>query len=59
MKRILACMSLVALAACGADGEPIQPSMNANVGIGSAGVSGSTGVTMKRGPFSVGLGTGF
>ena len=44
MKRILACLSLVALAACGADGEPIQPSMNANVGIGSNGVSGSTGV---------------
>lgn len=59
MKRILACVSLLALAACGADGEPIQPSMNANVGIGSAGVSASSGVTMTKGPFSVGLGTGF
>ncbi len=59
MKRILAVLALVALAACGADGDPIQPSMNANVGIGSAGVSGSTGVTLKKGPFSVGLGTGF
>lgn len=59
MTRILALLALAALAACGADGEPIQPSMNANVGIGQAGVSGSTGVTLKSGGVSVGLGAGF
>ena len=58
MKRILACLSLVALAACGADGEPIQPSMNANVGIGSNGVSGSTGVDFVSGRVTMGVGVG-
>jgi hypothetical protein len=58
MKRILAVMSLLALAACGADGEPIQPSMNANVGLGSNGVSGATGVDFVSGRVTMGVGVG-
>ncbi len=58
MKRLFAILVLTALAGCGADGDPIQPSMNTNVGIGSNGVSASTGVNLKKGPISVGVGLG-
>ena len=58
MKRLCAILALSVLAACGADGEPIQPSMNTNVGVGQNGVSASTGVTVRKGPFSVGWGLG-
>ena len=59
MTRIIAVLALGVLTACGADGEPVQPSMNANVGVGPGGVSGSTGLTLKKGNFSLGPGTGF
>jgi len=58
MKRLCAALMLALLAGCGADGEPIAPSMNANVGAGPHGVSGSAGVTLRKGPFSVGWGVG-
>ena len=58
MKPVLAALGLLALVACGADGEPIQPSVGTNVGIGSNGVSASTGVTVRQGPFSMGWGVG-
>lgn len=58
MKRILMVLSLAALAACGADGEPIRPTMNANVGAGSNGVSGSTGVDFVSGRVTTGIGVG-
>ncbi len=58
MKRLFAVISLAALTACGADGEPIKPSMSTNVGVGTNGVSASTGVRVGKGPFSVGWGLG-
>ncbi len=58
MKHLCAALMLALLAGCGADGEPIAPSMNANVGAGPHGVSGSAGVTVKSGPLSVGMGVG-
>lgn len=58
MKRLCAALMLALLAGCGVDGEPIAPSMNANVGAGPHGVSGSAGVTVKNGPLSVGWGVG-
>jgi len=45
------------LAACGVDGEPIQPSVTTNVGVGSNGVSGGIGTTIVRGKMSVHVGT--
>ncbi len=57
MTRILAVLSLAALAACGVDGEPIRPSMNTTVGVGSGGVSASTAATWTAGRTSVTVGT--
>ncbi len=55
---MLALTAMVALAGCGADGEPIRPTTQAKVGVGSNGVTGSVGTTLTRGNVSVGLGIG-
>ncbi|SLN50745.1 argininosuccinate lyase [Ruegeria meonggei] len=44
------------LAACGADGEPIQPTMSANIGVGSSGTHVGGGVGLRSGGFGVYLG---
>lgn len=44
------------LAGCGADGEPIQPTMSANIGVGSSGTYGGVGVGLRRGGLGVFLG---
>ncbi|HAR53846.1 MULTISPECIES: hypothetical protein [Roseovarius] len=49
---------LTSLAACGADGEPVRPGINATIGVGSGGVHGATEVTASRGNWSFGLGLG-
>ncbi len=56
MKRIAAVLSLLALAACGADGEPQPPRVNGTVTLSNNGVSAGTSVTMGRGPVWLGLG---
>ncbi len=53
--------SVLALAACGADGEPeppqVQTSMNAHIGLGSSGnVNGGASLGLRRGPVSLSLG---
>lgn len=55
--RRLAALSLLALslAACGADGEPIRPTVTQSISLGSDGISTSTGIRVKRGPFSMGV----
>jgi hypothetical protein len=55
---VLALTAMAVLAGCGADGEPIRPTAQANVGVGSHGVTGSVGTTLTRGNLSVGLGVG-
>ena len=55
--QILAFVALAAVAGCGADGEPIQPTMNAGIGISSNGiVHANGGVGLHRGPVSLFLG---
>ncbi len=58
--RILRVMFLISagavLAGCGADGEPIQPTMSASVGVGSSGTYGGVGVGVRRGGLGVYLG---
>nr|WP_170327311.1 argininosuccinate lyase [Ruegeria arenilitoris] len=45
-----------ALAACGADGEPIQPTASLGVGVGSSGTHVGGGVGFRRGGLGVYLG---
>lgn len=56
MNRIKVCafLALVALAGCGVDGEPIQPTMNAGIGISSNGnVHTAGGIGLHQGPVSL------
>ena len=59
MKRGVACVIIVLLAACGADGEPVQPTRNATITLSDSGVAASGQVGMRQGPVSVTLGLGF
>ncbi|UOA32640.1 hypothetical protein DSM110093_02442 [Sulfitobacter sp. DSM 110093] len=58
MKRSLAILSLLSLAACGADGEPVRPTASSSVTMSSSGVSVGTAVGLRRGPVSLALGMG-
>ena len=55
MKNLAILPILTLLAACGVDGEPIQPALNTSIGIGPGGVHTSTSVSARKGPLSVGL----
>ncbi|MDQ2091608.1 hypothetical protein [Marimonas arenosa] len=55
MKVVVLLLTGAALLACGADGEPVQPSMNSTVQVTGDGVSGSTDVSLRQGPFTLGL----
>ena len=67
--RFLAILCLLALAACGADGEPEQPAptdgrpgvpvtgdATAGISVGASGTRGYGFVTVTQGPFTLGLG---
>ncbi len=49
----IAVLSLTVLAGCGADGEPVTPTLNATVGIGPGGVGTYGALGLHRGPVSV------
>ncbi|EEX08638.1 putative lipoprotein [Ruegeria lacuscaerulensis ITI-1157] len=52
--RVIALIGAVfTLAACGVDGEPVQPTLNANVGVSSSGAYVNGGVGLHKGPVSV------
>lgn len=53
MKRLMI-LAILALAACGVDGDPIKP--NVNVGVGPNGVKTSASVGTKVGPVNVRIG---
>jgi len=55
MIRVLCVLSLMALAACGADGEPVQPHGGVTIGVGSGGVHAGGTVGVSRGPLAVGV----
>lgn len=48
--------SVLALAACGADEEPIKPTANVNVGVSNSGVQTGASVGLKKGPFNINIG---
>ena len=54
MKRALS-LTLLLLAGCGADGEPVRPTAGANVTVGTDGVSTSATVGVVKGPISIGI----
>ncbi|WP_299138164.1 hypothetical protein [uncultured Tateyamaria sp.] len=56
MIRALCLLSLLSLAACGVDGEPLKPHGAMNVGIGSGGVNAGATVGVTKGPLTVGVG---
>jgi hypothetical protein len=56
LKWIAFVLCLGALAACGADGEPVQPTLNAGVSVGTSGVHVGGGVGVNAGPLSILLG---
>ncbi len=53
---VLLFAATIALAACGVDGEPVRPALNAGVSVSSSGVHAGGSVGVQKGPFSVLLG---
>ncbi|MEQ6250085.1 hypothetical protein ABMC89_14420 [Sulfitobacter sp. HNIBRBA3233] len=56
MKRLAMVLTLAAVAACGVDGEPVQPAGGATVTLSNAGASVGGTVGLRRGPLTLGLG---
>ena len=56
MAGVLALTAIMGLAGCGADGEPIRPTAQANVGVGDRGVNGSVRTGLISGNLSVDVG---
>ena len=58
--RILRVVLLISIGAvlvgCGADGEPIQPTISASVGVGTSGAYGGVGVSVRHSGSSIFLG---
>ncbi|MFZ5964359.1 hypothetical protein ACOXXX_15545 [Thalassococcus sp. BH17M4-6] len=54
--RILLVLSTLALAACGADGEPVTPKARADVTLSSSGVHLGGGLSVRQGPVTFGVG---
>ncbi|WP_193748218.1 lipoprotein [Leisingera sp. ANG-M1] len=55
-KTVFALFALAVLTACGVDGEPVQPTLNAGIGVGDSGVHVGGAVGLHKGPVSVFLG---
>jgi len=47
---------LVVLTACGVDGEPVQPTANVGVSVGTSGVHTAASVGVRKGPLAISLG---
>ncbi|MEO0632863.1 MAG: hypothetical protein AAFY52_01860 [Pseudomonadota bacterium] len=55
MIRAFALLACLAVAACGADGEPVQPDAAVSIGISSSGVNAGASVGVARGPLRIGV----
>lgn len=54
MKRIILVLGTsLALSACGADGEPVQPTANVGVSVSNSGVHTGASVGVRKGPVSI------
>jgi len=56
MRAVVCLMMFAVLAACGADGEPTRPSMNAGLTVGTNGVTPSVSVGTNIGPVWLNIG---
>ncbi|MCD9148220.1 MULTISPECIES: hypothetical protein [Pseudophaeobacter] len=57
MLNVIAITGLGAsVSACGVDGEPMRPSLNAGVGVSNSGVHAGGSVGLHKGPLNVYLG---
>lgn len=58
MRNLAALIAVVFIAACGANGEPVRPSVNTGVTVSNSGISTnvSTGFTLGGVGLSLGLG---
>ncbi|MBB4022679.1 MAG: hypothetical protein SWN98_07135 [Pseudomonadota bacterium] len=54
--RFFALLAALALAACGADGPPVKPSVNTGIRIGTDGIRSSTSVGVDSGNVAVRVG---
>ena len=55
MKQIVLMLGLCALAACGADGDPLRPTGAVGVSVGSGGVTPRAAVGVTTGNLTVGF----
>lgn len=55
-KTVLLIILGLGLAGCGADGNPLTPSIGAGVSINQNGISPHLGVGVNKGPLHVGIG---
>ncbi|MEL0438190.1 hypothetical protein [Phycobacter sp. K97] len=53
---LLSLLAVTTLAACGVDGEPVRPALNAGVSVSSSGVHAGGSVGVQKGPFNLLLG---
>ena len=56
MKKVLTFLALTALAACGADGEPVTPTASTTITGGSDGIQVAQNLRLNKGPVTVTLG---
>ena len=54
--RYLLILSIVGLAACGADGLPVAPSLNVGLKIGPNGITPTVNASTRVGPIGVSVG---
>jgi len=53
---VLSVVALSALAGCGVDGDPVQPTGGVNIALTPSGVGLGANVGLKKGPLRIGLG---
>ncbi len=56
MTTVLKALALLALVGCGAAGEPLRPTANLGLSIGSNGVTPSASIGAQSGPVSINVG---
>lgn len=56
MKKLVMILGAVALVGCGAAGDPIRPTANLGVSIGSNGITPNASVGARSGPVSINVG---